>query len=84
MNQKHIMYIMHLEDQKLVRAKKIARKKLRDANKRATKLEEKASKLRKRAAAYAQSVQNQEKNMLKRKAKTQTTTVERRLKKIGL
>lgn len=78
------MYIMHLEDQKLVRAKKIARKKLRDANKRATKLEEKASKLRKRAAAYAQSVQNQEKNMLKRKAKTQTTTVERRLKKIGL
>lgn len=67
------------EDQKVLRAKKNARKKIKEANRRATKLEEEALKIRKRAAVYALSVHNQEKKVLKRNAKQDA-----KLKKLGL
>ena len=72
------------EEQKVLRAKKNARKKIKEANRRATKLEETAFKIRKRAAVYALSVHNQEKKVLKRNAKQDATAVERKLKKLGL
>jgi len=83
MDRTHIVKIYN-EDQKVLRAKRNARKKIKEANRRATKLEEKACKLRKRAAVYALSVQNQEKKVLKRNAKQDVTVVERKLKKLGL
>lgn len=83
MDRSYIVKIYN-EDQKVLRAKKNARKKIKEANRRATKLEEEAFKIRKRAAVYALSVHNQEKKVLKRNAKQEATAVERKLKQLGL
>lgn len=75
---------IYKEDQKILRAKKEARKKKKEVHRRAAELKEKALKVRKRAAVYALSVQNQKKKQIKRNAKQDVTAVERKLKKLGL